>query len=63
MKDTGADDWTINSMIELFGIIRPGYAATISPTVEQITGNRPIGIEHAQVCCRRLPSTHVLLSR
>ena len=42
MKDAGADDWTINSMIELFGIIRAGYAAAVSPTVEQITGNRPI---------------------
>ncbi len=42
MKDAGADEWTINSMIELFGIIRASYAATVSPTVEQITGNRPI---------------------
>ena len=42
MKDAGADEWTINSMIELFGIIRAGYAAEVSPTVEQITGNRPI---------------------
>jgi uncharacterized protein YbjT (DUF2867 family) len=42
MKDAGADEWTINSMIELFGIIRAGYAAAVSPTVEQITGNRPI---------------------
>ena len=42
MKDSGSDEWTINSMIELFEIIRAGYAATISPAVEQITGNRPI---------------------
>jgi uncharacterized protein YbjT (DUF2867 family) len=42
MKDIGTDDWTINSMIELFGIIRNGYASTISPVVEQVTGNKPI---------------------
>ena len=42
MKEAGSDEWTINSMIELFGIIRAGYAATISQTVEQVTGNRPI---------------------
>jgi hypothetical protein len=42
MKDAGADEWTINSMIELFGIIRAGHAAAVSPTVEQITGNMPI---------------------
>jgi uncharacterized protein YbjT (DUF2867 family) len=42
MKDMGADDWTINSMIELFGITRAGYVSNISPAVEQITGNEPI---------------------
>ena len=42
MKGAGMDEWTINSMIELFEITREGYASTISPTVEQITGNKPI---------------------
>jgi uncharacterized protein YbjT (DUF2867 family) len=42
MKDMGADEWTINSMIELFGITRAGYLSEISPTVEQVTGNKPI---------------------
>lgn len=42
MKDMGADEWTINSMIELFGITRAGYLSEISPTVEQVTGKRPI---------------------
>jgi uncharacterized protein YbjT (DUF2867 family) len=42
MQDTGADEWAINSMIEWFGIIKAGYASAISPTVEQITGNKPI---------------------
>src|ERR687886_1925943 len=42
MKDMGADDWTINSMIELFGTTRAGYLSEVSPAVEQITGNKPI---------------------
>jgi uncharacterized protein YbjT (DUF2867 family) len=41
MKDMGADEWTINSMIELFGITRTGYLSEISPAVEQVTGNKP----------------------
>jgi uncharacterized protein YbjT (DUF2867 family) len=41
MKDMGADEWTINSMIELFGITRAGYLSEISPAVEQVTGNKP----------------------
>jgi uncharacterized protein YbjT (DUF2867 family) len=45
MKDTGADDWTINSMIELFEIIRAGYASAVSPVVEQITGHKPVTFE------------------
>jgi uncharacterized protein YbjT (DUF2867 family) len=42
MKDMGVDEWTINSMIELFGITRAGYVSDISPAVEQVTGNKPI---------------------
>lgn len=42
MKDMGADDWTINSMIELFGIARADYLSKISPAVEEVTGNKPI---------------------
>jgi uncharacterized protein YbjT (DUF2867 family) len=42
MKDMGADEWTINSMIELFGITRAGYLSEISPAVEQVTGKKPI---------------------
>jgi uncharacterized protein YbjT (DUF2867 family) len=41
MKDMGVDGWTINSMIELFGITRAGYLSEISPAVEQVTGNKP----------------------
>ena len=43
MKDVGMGEWTINSMIELFEITRAGYASAISPVIEQITGNKPIG--------------------
>ena len=42
MKDMGADEWTINSMIELFGITRAGYLSEISIAVEQVTGDKPI---------------------
>ncbi len=42
MKDMGVDEWTINSMIELFEITRAGYVSDISPAVEQVTGNKPI---------------------
>jgi uncharacterized protein YbjT (DUF2867 family) len=42
MKDMGMDEWTINSMIELFEITRAGYALAISPAVEEITGSKPI---------------------
>jgi uncharacterized protein YbjT (DUF2867 family) len=42
MKDMGMDEWTINSMIELFEITRAGYASAISPAVEEITGSKPI---------------------
>ncbi|HEY7080751.1 MAG TPA: SDR family oxidoreductase [Nitrososphaeraceae archaeon] len=41
MKDMGADEWTINSMIELFGIARAGYLSEISTAVKQVTGNKP----------------------
>jgi uncharacterized protein YbjT (DUF2867 family) len=42
MKEMGADEWTINSMIELFGVTRAGYLSEISPAVEQVTGKKPI---------------------
>jgi uncharacterized protein YbjT (DUF2867 family) len=42
MKDMGMDEWTINSILELFQFSREGYVSAISPIVEQITGNKPI---------------------
>lgn len=38
MKDMGMDDWSANSMIELFDITRKGYASDISSVVEELTG-------------------------
>jgi hypothetical protein len=42
MKDTGMDEWTINSMMDLFEITRADYVSEISPVVEQVTGNKPV---------------------
>lgn len=42
MKAAGMDEWLINSMSELFGIIRAGYASDVSPAVEEVTGKKPI---------------------
>ena len=42
MKDMGMDDWSANSMIELFDITRKGYASDISSVVEELTGRKPI---------------------
>lgn len=47
MKDMGMDEWTINSMIELFEITRAGYASAISPAVEEITGSKPISFRQS----------------
>ncbi len=42
MKDMGMDDWSANSLIELFDITRKGYASDISSVVEEFTGRKPI---------------------
>jgi len=42
MKDMGMDDWSVNSMIELFDITRKGYASDISSVVEELIGRKPI---------------------
>ena len=38
----GMDEWTIDSMTELFEITRTGYVSAISPSVEQVTGKKSI---------------------
>jgi hypothetical protein len=44
MKAAGMNDWFINSMTELYGIIiiRANYASGLSSVVEKITGKKPI---------------------
>jgi uncharacterized protein YbjT (DUF2867 family) len=42
MKEMGMDEWTIDSMTELFEITRTGYVSAISPSVEQVTGKKSI---------------------
>jgi uncharacterized protein YbjT (DUF2867 family) len=42
MKDMGMDDWSANSLIDLFDITRKGYASDISSVVEELTGRKPI---------------------
>jgi uncharacterized protein YbjT (DUF2867 family) len=42
MKDMGMDDWSANSLIELFDITRKGYTSDITSVVEELTGRKPI---------------------
>jgi len=42
MKDMGMDDWSANSLIELFDITRKGYASDTSSVVQEFTGRKPI---------------------
>ena len=42
MKGIGMEDWLIDGMMELYGIIKDGHAAQITNTVEQIVGKKPI---------------------
>lgn len=42
LKEIGMNDWFINSMMELYAIVRAGYASYLSSTVEEITGKKPI---------------------
>jgi uncharacterized protein YbjT (DUF2867 family) len=42
MKQIGADNWTIEIMMELFTIIKAGYGSETTNQVEHITGRKPI---------------------
>jgi len=42
LKEIGMDDWFINSMMELYAIVRAGYASDLSSAVEELTGKKPI---------------------
>ncbi len=42
MKEAGMPDWFIEMLMELYAINKAGYTAAVSPTVETVTGNKPI---------------------
>ncbi len=45
MKALGMPEWMINAMLELYCVTRAGNMAVLSPTVEKITGRKPIPFE------------------
>lgn len=45
MRVMGMEDWFIDAMIELYNIIRAGYASQTTTVVEKITGRKPISFE------------------
>jgi uncharacterized protein YbjT (DUF2867 family) len=42
MKETGMNDWLINTISELSDYFRKGYGSQVSSAVEEITGKKPI---------------------
>jgi len=42
MKEAGMQDWLIDGLLEIYTLIRAGYAAQVTTAVEQITGRKPI---------------------
>jgi uncharacterized protein YbjT (DUF2867 family) len=42
MKDTGINDWWINTIIEVYDFYKSGIQAQVSSAVEEVTGNKPI---------------------
>ena len=45
MKKMGMEDWLIDALVELYSVIRSGYASQSTTVVEQITGRKPISFE------------------
>ena len=45
MKKIGMEDWLIDALIELYNVIRSGYASQSTTVVEQITGRKTISLE------------------
>ena len=41
MKQMGMDDWTVGILSSLNQVIANGWAAEVSPAVQQITGRAP----------------------
>ena len=46
MKQIGMGDWFIDTMIELFRIIRGGYGSETTTAIENITGRKPTSFAH-----------------
>lgn len=44
MKDRGMPDWHISYVMELFNITRAGYLSSVSSSVEDITGKKPVPV-------------------
>jgi hypothetical protein len=42
MEGSGMEDWLVDGMIELYSIIKEGYATQITNIVEQIISQKPI---------------------
>lgn len=42
MKEMGLNDWLINTITDLYGYFRKGYASQVSSAVEEATGTKPV---------------------
>jgi hypothetical protein len=65
MKAAGMDDWFINSMTELYGIIiiRADYASGLSLAVEKITEKKPnLSLSLPEIMQRLLNGINVILA-
>jgi uncharacterized protein YbjT (DUF2867 family) len=40
LKETGMDDWLINTILDLYTIYKKGYASEMSSAVEEVTGSK-----------------------
>jgi uncharacterized protein YbjT (DUF2867 family) len=40
LKETGMDDWLINTILDLYRVYRKGYASEVSSAVEEVTGRK-----------------------
>lgn len=45
MKEMGMEDWLIAALIELYNIIKAGYASQTTDTIEKILGRKAISFE------------------
>ena len=39
------EDWLVDALMELYRVIKSGYASQTTAVVEQITGQKPISFE------------------